>query len=382
VPERFVCPRCGESSNVEVIPFLDDEGRAKIRLTCRLIVHEEPVVQEFDDPSVPRGAQLTPADGLVHDLDLYSKLETIVLGLEQPSEYGIVEHHFAYAHPDDYVTLWRRYGHVATHGSKRYTLSAYLSRLLGNLTRHGSIGHRGCRGTGRWAYNADISAWANPNRADGPLLTWAAFAKEHGWSPDAWPAVELLPAEELPQRSAADAFCVYDTECTTTHVCTARTAPTATLAPASTLMRRMSPASGSARTGASRMHVMSLRAPAGTSRSAEPAPRRCGDSRCCPGVCWRSAWADGPATRGCVTMPAKHPEKSKRGKALASAPRVRGPCSTPPATPDDVPSCAQRRVGRRRTRRGPGPCSRRCGRRDWLHRCPREPRATPGRATR
>jgi hypothetical protein len=210
VPDRFVCPRCGESSNVEVIPFLDDEGRAKIRLTCRLIVHEEPVVQEFDDPFVPRGAQLTPADGLVHDLDLYSKLETIVLGLEQPSEYGIVEHHFAYAHPDDYVTLWRRYGHVATHGSKRYTLSAYLSRLLGNLTRHGSIGHRGCRGTGRWAYNADISAWANPSRADGPLLTWATFAEEHDWSPDAWPAVELLPAEELPQRSAADAFWVYD----------------------------------------------------------------------------------------------------------------------------------------------------------------------------
>jgi hypothetical protein len=210
VVDRFVCPRCGESSNVEVLPFLDEAGRARIRLTCRLIVHEEPVVQEFDDPSVPRGRVLTPADGLVHDLDLYNKLETVVLGLEQPCEYGIVEHLFAYAHPEDYVTLWRRYGHVATHGSKRYTLSAYLSRLLGNLTRHGSVAHHACRGTGRWAYNADISAWANPRRSDGPLLTWAAFADAHGWKPDAWPAAKLLPSDELSGRTPADSFWVYD----------------------------------------------------------------------------------------------------------------------------------------------------------------------------
>ena len=198
MPGQYVCPRCGESTNVETVPFIDDEGRAKIRLTCGLIVHEEPVVIEFDDPSVPAAGDLTPASGLVHDLDLYTKLEAIVRSLPQPSEYGVVEHLFAHEHPDDYTTLWRRYGHVATHGPTAYTVSAYLSRLLGTLWREGAIAHRRCRGTGRWAYNATISAWADPNRSDGPVLSWADFAQQQGWDPQSWPATALLPAEELP----------------------------------------------------------------------------------------------------------------------------------------------------------------------------------------
>jgi hypothetical protein len=198
---RYVCPQCGESSTVEVLPFLDDEGRAKIRLTCRLIVHEQPVVHEFDDPSVPSAAELTPADGLVHDLDLYTKLEDVVRGLDGPVEYGIVEHRFAAEYPDDFLKLWRRYGHVGTHRSKRYTVSAYLSRLLGNLARHGVVAHQSCRGTGRWAYNSDVSAWANPSRAAGPVLSWVQYADQHGWSHDAWPTIAVIPTEELPERS-------------------------------------------------------------------------------------------------------------------------------------------------------------------------------------
>lgn len=198
---RYVCPKCGESTNVEVLPFFDDDGRAKIRVTCRLLVHEQPVVQEFDDPDVPRAADLTPVDGLVHDLDLYNKLETVVHRLEQPAEYGVVEHHFAMEYPDDYRTLWRRYGHVATHGSKRYTLSAYLSRLLGNLTRHGSVAHQSCVGTGRWAYNTDVSGWSAPRRAHLPLQSWAEYARNNGWQPTDWPANELIPAEEYPERA-------------------------------------------------------------------------------------------------------------------------------------------------------------------------------------
>ena len=194
---RYVCPRCGESNKVEVEAYRDDSGRAKVRLTCRLVVHEEPVVQVFDDPDVATGADLTPANGLVHDLDLYTKLEDIVLGLERPSEYGIVEHLFATAHSDDYVRLWRKFGHVATHGSKHYTLSSYLGALLGNLSRHGAVTYLPSHGTGRWAYNTDISAWANPSRSDGPTLTWAQYAADGGWDRDSWPATELLPTHEL-----------------------------------------------------------------------------------------------------------------------------------------------------------------------------------------
>jgi hypothetical protein len=119
VATPFTCPACGEASDLEILRFFDDDGRARIRLTCTVIVHEEPVVTELDDPAIPRASELTPADGLVHDLDLYTKLEEIIAGLRQPAEYGVVEHHFALAYPDDYRTLWNRYGHVATHGAPR-----------------------------------------------------------------------------------------------------------------------------------------------------------------------------------------------------------------------------------------------------------------------
>jgi hypothetical protein len=193
---RYVCPRCGESNKVEVEAYRDDSGRAKVRLTCRVVVHEEPVVQVFDDPDVATGADLTPANGLVHDLDLYTKLEDIVLGLGRPSEYGIVEHLFAFAHPNDYVMLWRRFGHVDTHGSKHYTLSTYLASLLGNLSRHGAVTYIASHGTGRWDYNTDISAWANPTRKDGPVLSWKQYAADLE-DRSSWPATGLLPVHEL-----------------------------------------------------------------------------------------------------------------------------------------------------------------------------------------
>lgn len=207
---RYECPTCGESTRVEVVPFFDDAGRAKLRLTCRLIVHEEPVVLEFNDPDAPSASQLNTGSGLVHDLELYSKLEEIVLGLEQPAEYGVIEHLFAHAYPEDYVLLWRRHGHVATHRSKRYTLSAYLGGLLGKLWRHGSIVFLPYHGTGRWTYNSGISAWANPRFAELPVLSWQRFAEQQGIDPEDWPAVALLPAEELPTWDAPTGYWVYD----------------------------------------------------------------------------------------------------------------------------------------------------------------------------
>ena len=194
----FTCPSCGEPSELKILRFFDDDGRARIRITCELIVHEEPVVQEIDDPDIPRAAELTPTDGLVHDLDLYTKLAEVIAGLKQPAEYGVVEHHFAMAYPEDYRTLWRRYGHVATHGPKRYTLSAYLARMLGNLTRHGSVAHLPSTGTGRWAYDQDVSAWSHPARTNEPLLSWHEYATNSGIDPHDWPAAEQLPDEEYP----------------------------------------------------------------------------------------------------------------------------------------------------------------------------------------
>lgn len=191
---QLVCPRCGESKNVEVERFADDEGIPKVRVTCRLIVHEEPVITEYDDPVfapvMPKGG-----GGLVGELDLYAKLESVIAKLDGWVEYGVVEHIFAFDYPQDYRVLWHRFGHISTHGQKEHTLSAYLGLLLGNLYRAGGVAHRGTAGTGRWEYNSDISAWAHPARADGDVTSWASWALDHGLDPHEWPAIELLAGD-------------------------------------------------------------------------------------------------------------------------------------------------------------------------------------------
>lgn len=189
----FICQDCGEASALEILRFFDDDGRARIRITCRLIVHDQPIVRDIDDPAIPRAADLTPADGLVHDLDLSAKLEEVIAGISQPVEYGVVEHTFALTYPDDYRTLWDRYGHVATHGSKRYTVSAYLARLLGNLTRHGAVAHHPSNGTGRWTYDREVSAWSHTAHKDQPVLSWETFATTNDIDPDTWPATSGFP---------------------------------------------------------------------------------------------------------------------------------------------------------------------------------------------
>ena len=192
--ERLVCPRCGESKKVELDHFLDDDGVPKVRVTCRLIVHEEPVVTVYDDPVfapvMPKGG-----GGLVGELDLYSKLESVIAKLEGWVEYGVVEHLFAFDYPQDYRLLWSKFGHISTHGHKEYTLSAYLGLLLRNLEHEGGVLYRDTAGTGRWEYNDHISAWAHPARADGGVVSWSSWASERGVDPYEWPALELLAGD-------------------------------------------------------------------------------------------------------------------------------------------------------------------------------------------
>lgn len=102
-------------------------------------------------------AQPPASAPLVQKLGLYEKFTAIVGRFDTPVEYGVVEYEFAYAHPDDYRTLCGRFGHRAIEQGREYTASAYLGRMLGNLWRHGKVRYPPTKGTGRWAYDTDIS---------------------------------------------------------------------------------------------------------------------------------------------------------------------------------------------------------------------------------
>jgi hypothetical protein len=191
-----VCPYCNECEWTSAAPGLSDEGSPLLVLRCDNDQHPHPPTWSFPDPDVPApAAAKTGSSGagqpLVHQLGLYDKLVDVVQRFDRWVEYGIVEHEFAHAYPDVYRELVHRMGHVATDGHKQWTASAYLARMLGNLTRTGDVVYRPSHGTGRWAYNSDISAWRPPQAADtSDVLSWAGYATEQGMDPDTWPALE------------------------------------------------------------------------------------------------------------------------------------------------------------------------------------------------
>lgn len=199
----LACPGCGDHRDVEITRFAAEDGARMIRLVCRCIVHDEPVeVLHVERPAFDRSD--LPEGGLVGELDLYAKLEEVVNGLPSMAEHGVVEHLFAHEYPEDYVLLWRRFGHVATHGALKYTVTAYLGQLLGTLGRERAIARRSGPATGVWSYNSSISAVGPWRLKDTPVLSWEDYARQEGFEPDSWPAIDLLPADELPQRQGGE----------------------------------------------------------------------------------------------------------------------------------------------------------------------------------
>lgn len=184
------CKMCGESNDVEITRFLDPKGRRKVAIVCDIIVHAEPVTTVIDDPDMPASSIGAGGDSLVHDLELYSKLVKIVYGFDQPVEYGIVEHELAEAHPEVFQELWERQGHTTTHPDSSYTLSTYLSSLLGTLARERSLVQADMDATVPWSVSGNASAWSHPERTDNPVLTWAEHAEANDIDPSAWPATE------------------------------------------------------------------------------------------------------------------------------------------------------------------------------------------------
>lgn len=74
-------------------------------------------------------------------------------------EYGVVEHAYAQANPDDFNSLVQRFGHTAI-APRAYTASSYLAGILGGLGRTGDVLYHEGPGTGRWNYLSKVSWWA------------------------------------------------------------------------------------------------------------------------------------------------------------------------------------------------------------------------------
>jgi hypothetical protein len=84
-------------------------------------------------------------DGYAAELGLATELPAAIAQYRGHwIEYGVAERAYALQCPDDFTAIVSRYGHTAIR-PKQYTASAFLARVLGVLSKHGSVlYHLGC----------------------------------------------------------------------------------------------------------------------------------------------------------------------------------------------------------------------------------------------
>lgn len=188
-----MCKRCGETKNVKIDRFIDQNGKRRVSITCDILVHADPVITVVDDPSTPTSSIGAGGSSLVHRLRLYRKLVDVVYSFDGPVEYAVIEHELATKHPDVYEQLLERYGHATEDEVSGYTLSTYLASLLGTLAKERSLENLDTSATSPWQ-SGSTSAWSHPERSDGPVRSWQDHAEAEGLDPEAWPATRQLAA--------------------------------------------------------------------------------------------------------------------------------------------------------------------------------------------
>lgn len=98
-------------------------------------------------------------DGIAAELGLDVELPNAVAQFRgQWVEYGVVEHTYAMANPDDFARLVDRFGHRIL-GASAYSSSAFIARCLGALGRTGSVAYHDGPATGIWSPLGRVSWW-------------------------------------------------------------------------------------------------------------------------------------------------------------------------------------------------------------------------------
>lgn len=126
------------------------------------------------------------AEELSLDVELPAALDSLGSGW---FEYGLVERAYAKRRPLDFARMVTQRGHTVQ-SPRQYSVSSYLAGTLGRLSRLGVVAYHPGQGTGRWAYNADISWWSR--LPPGPWEERTSWVQEIG---DDDPSSRQLDAE-------------------------------------------------------------------------------------------------------------------------------------------------------------------------------------------
>jgi hypothetical protein len=195
-PGRMICNGCYEDLGTSGY----DEDAGTWLYPC-------PTCQGVDGPltievpgDVGRGRGPRGGTGIMAQLGVYDGIKE-ALG-RRPGEwleFAVLEHLYAEVDHEAYRELVERYGHVALKPDT-HTASWMLGRAAWALQGEGElVNRRMIRGTGRWSYLSPTHAWAvagTPENA--PIVTWEAFANEHGFDPQTHPAIDWRPTPNAP----------------------------------------------------------------------------------------------------------------------------------------------------------------------------------------
>jgi hypothetical protein len=177
------CPVCASDTSAT---YDDDTGVA----TCKALEHGDDFRWLPADTSAPVEA---PPDAFVRPIGLNDALLKCIRTGEWV-DTAVVTFRLAITHPEIYRELQNRFGHTAD-GPRRFSVSSYLGRRLGDLSRDPDA-HVECRstaGTGFYNYLSQIGMWT---RSPVPTVCvdrpWAAYAHDVGFDPDTWPPLQYL----------------------------------------------------------------------------------------------------------------------------------------------------------------------------------------------
>ena len=99
-------------------------------------------------------------------------------------EYGIVEYRFSRQFPDLFVAYVRERGHVMVAPSRVTASSVRFGVALARLVRAGDLVSRPGPAAGAWRYNSTITYWAAAPAVNPGMLSWEAFCRSTGRSPE------------------------------------------------------------------------------------------------------------------------------------------------------------------------------------------------------
>lgn len=155
---RQVCPLCADDEFVTSVPL----GPGIFDYVCTATHLRTNGAFEWQGTAEAALGSDEAHEGLAVELEMKQQLLACLVAGEPWMEYGVIESRYAESNPADFARLLDVFGHriLGPVRNPRFTASAYISMILGQLRGQGDLVSFTAKATGPWAYNGTLQYWA------------------------------------------------------------------------------------------------------------------------------------------------------------------------------------------------------------------------------